>query len=449
MHVPPADARRERLNEWAALWEPATTETAPAYTRQWGDILAGLMAAQPPAYTELVDDPAVPVAMLAELTEQAVPIAAGLGAVYMRPIRTRDTWAIAPLKPTNVQPVWSHHRLDSATVWDWCPDPRHKSAGGIRRVLAFVERWDDEPGVVTAEVWEGTTTGSSANLDERIAVANHPTDPDTDRIPAVLADHPYTDAIRGHDTTPRRIIPFVWRWEDGHPVPVFRGNEPAIRGLIRLSTQEQQDAEMARHRIAVARDALCRSDVLSDTGAIISHAGFNPTDNILTMEAGMSAQNPGEGGVQVITFPDSLVQRDRIERRENTILEAIGINPQSIGRSVGGRSDSAAAKRADQQMTSNTIAGPARRWQAALTEAVQQIHTLSGGQGDAPAIQISEGLKMSLGERVEVVTAATSADAMSTRTKLKTMHPEWDGTQIDEELSQLAAEGITVMPDQP
>jgi hypothetical protein len=441
---------RQQINEWADLWNGHPSRVAPAYTASWGHILAGLLQAEPPAYTtpEPAGGWATPESMLAELTEQAVPHSAGFGSVFLRPIPTQaGVWELTTLKPTNVTPIWDHHRLHSATVWDIAYDPRDQRQGSMAR-LVIIETWNTD-GRVIVELFEADTIGGHCRLGNRIGATNTLDSTDLEP-PAALEGHPYHTAIGGHDPQPRTLTPFVWKWEDGHPAPVFVRNEPAIRGLQRLSTQEQEDAEMARNRIAIAADSLLKDDVWSSDGARkIAQSGFNTDSNVLALARGMSAQNPGEGGVQVITFPDGLTQRDRIERRQNEILEAIGINPQSIGRSVTGRSDSAAAKRADQQMTMNTIAGPARRWQQALQTAVAQLHTLNRSSGQAPTVRIVEGMKLGTAERIETVQIATAADAMSTRTKLETIHPEWSDIRIDRELADLAAEGIIAHPDQP
>jgi hypothetical protein len=42
----------------------------------------------------------------------------------------------------------------------------------------------------------------------------------------------------------------------------------------------------------------------------------------------------------------------------------------------------------------------------------------------------------------ETAAAQKNADASSRRTRIKTMHPDWDETQVDEELAEMENEGI-------
>lgn len=446
MLPPDAGSRwRRNVNTWATMWA-GNSGVSPNYLRQWGTLLAGLLQASPPTYDTEPNDPPVPVGELSELTEEAVPVASGLSAAFLRPVIGLDgRWRISVSRPTHVRPVWSHRQLVSAQVWDYVPYPgRHHN--DRRTVLAIVEDWAD--GEVWVTAWRSqkeSVDGGLVSLLEPVARSvNHPDGPLESRL-----DHPWITGVVEHDVSPRRIVPFVWAWTDNAPSSVIAGNENAVAGLCKLWTQEQEDAEMVRHRIAVSEDSLTMQDIYSTDGKrIIAKAGFNADSNVLALKGGMSAQDAGAGGVETITFPDSLVQRERIERRENAILEAIGINPQSIGRGVSGRSDSAAAKRADQQMTLNTISGPARRWQAALQTAVNEVHRLEDRES-APVVDIREGLKPDMAERCETVGSAFAADAMSARTRIAYLHPEWDDAQVEAEYGRLVDEAVILMSDTP
>ena len=413
---------------------------APAYPRQWGLLLAGLMQGQPTVFDRQVDGFPLTEDTLADLTETCVPVASAMGCALMRPVKVGTSWKVSTLKPTNFAARWAFGDLVSAQVWDWVPDTRPRA--GHRDVLVIVEDWDNLTGVVTTALFEGVHhQHGTIELGKRVASTEPGDQLDEGHL---LFDHQYHQQIVTDDRTIRYLIPFVWAFEDGQPIPVYRGNEQLVKGLIELWTAEQEDAELARNRIAMSSDMVNRADVYSDAGGRLAHAGFHAKDRLLITPPGMSAQSADGGGVEVISMPDSLIQRERIERRENATLEAIGINPQSIGRSVSGRSDSAAAKRADQQMTQNTIGGPARRWQHALNAISGEVGRLA--DVTAPVVDVREGLRQSFGERVETASAATAAEAMSTRTKIAYIHPEWDDTQVDDEVARMAAEGIILTP---
>jgi hypothetical protein len=161
----------------------------------------------------------------------------------------------------------------------------------------------------------------------------------------------------------------------------------------------------------------------------------------------MSAEHGPSGGVTPIEFSDDLIQRERIERRENSILEMAGINPASIGRNVSGTSDSGTAKRADNQMTMNTISGPARHAAATLTTAVGGVARLNGGTwGDSDEVIVSEGLKENPVESADTARALRDAEAASTRTLVETAHPTWSPEQVDAEVEAMRAENAAASP---
>jgi hypothetical protein len=224
--------------------------------------------------------------------------------------------------------------------------------------------------------------------------------------------------------------------------------EPVLEGLARLWDQEQDDAELTRKRVAMPENLVGRKQVLGENGVVIARPGLSATDNIILLGSQASAQHGPSGGVTPIEFSDDLVQRDRIERRENSCLEMACINPASIGRTVGGRSDSAAAKRADNQMTMNTISGPARHAEIVLTAAVENLVTLNGWPvpAEGVTVQVTEGLKVDQTESAETARALYQAEAASTRTLVATAHPTWEDADIEAEVELMQSENMASAP---
>ena len=124
----------------------------------------------------------------------------------------------------------------------------------------------------------------------------------------------------------------------------------------------------------------------------------------------------------------------------------MGINPQSVGRNVSGRSDSAAAKRADQQMTMNTVTEPARNAERVLSAIFTECARLNPGDTRPVMVSVHEGLKENPAESAEVANALRNAEAASTRTLVRTAHPTWSDDQVDAEVEAMRAEGMSVDP---
>lgn len=430
----PASAHRQAVTQWAHMYDrpPGYVEAAPNYARWLANIVAGLMQARPPESEYDADwlD-------LSELVEDVARVQSSQGVCFLRPVHDGESWVVQTLAPDRVAATWAHRRLRSALVWSIHPDPL--APNDQSKAVAVIEKWDNQTGTVTHEFWRGdlALSGVFTGLTELSVEAL----PDQIReLPAVagaLADIELAGDLE------RRLVPVVWQWLKGHPAPMFASNENVIAGLERLWDQEQTDAEMARHRVAIDERMLGRSTILSDTGQIIASAGFGIRDNVLALKAPTGgAQSIGDAlPFQPITFPDSLIQRDRIERRENSLLEVVGINPQSIGRSVHGRSDSAAAKRADQQMTLQTVATPARKIQRALSDALTQVASLNGEGADV-AVTVYEGVRPISSESADEARVLSAAQAASTRTLIETAHPAWSDEMIDAELVRMGDESL-------
>lgn len=415
---------------------------APGYSRSFARLIAGLFERQTPSYADddTVSDPPLDPNDLSDLLSEVAAKGAGYGQVLIRPVYDGDLWVPAVLAPTNYAVEWAHRRPASVTVWDFARDPRKNDP---KARLAFVERWEpnpDGPGTITTTVYEAEQhpSGKGTQLGKQI---------DTEQPPPALADHPFVVSAANDDVA-RDVFVFVWAWEDLGPVSLWYTNEGVIDGLARLWDQEQDDAELTRKRVAMPSDLVGTAEVLADgTQTVLARPGFNKQDNLLLLSSSMSAEHGPGGGVTPIEFDDDLVQRERIERRENALLEQVGINPASIGRNVGGRSDSAAAKRADNQMTMNTITGPARRLESCLSAAVTELGRLAQPVGWREwAVTVFEGLKENPAESADVAAALRNADAASTETLVRTAHPTWPEDDVTAEVERIRAEGGAFAP---
>ncbi len=439
----PTSPARQALDMWRSLYDRGLANElyAPNYARWLGGIMAGLMQAEPP--TVAGDEMFADEVAIEDLVEDVAADAAGLGVVYLRPTYVDgDVWVPATIHPAMFDPIWRHKRLMGGDAWLIEPKPGEDRTA----VWLLVERWrvsDDNVGTVEM-------TGYDGKLAEGGTVEYDPTRPiDVTGSDVPLFSRAADSAARfaGQDV---RVHGFVWRWYRKLAAPVYVSNEQVVRGLEALWDQEQSDAEMIRHRVALDADMLRTQPVLgqyADTNnmpqgsRVIAQPGFNLRSNILALSSAKTGQAQAVADrvpFHVVSFPDSLTQRDRIERRENGLLELCGINPQSIGRNVGGRSDSAAAKRADQQTTLNTIAGPGRRLARTLQMSVQQCANLAAA-GDV-SVSITPGLRPIASDSVEMARDLYTANASTVETRVRTAHPDWSDDQVAAEVVQYQAE---------
>ena len=441
-------AHRHLVDRWDDLWngiyrydqKVGTTSNdravnaAPGYSRSWARLVSGLFLRQTPSYETDLTDPPLDGNELAALVAELTAKAAGYGQVLVRPVFDGVEWVPSIVAPTMFAVEWAHRRPTQVTAWDYSADPR--TPGNDRAGLAVVETWgpgqNDEPGTVTTEVWQTESgTGQGVKLTKQVSVENPP---------AGLEDHPFVLSA-ANDRVARDLFVYVWAWEDFGPVSIWFPNEGVLDGLARLWDQEQDDAELTRKRVAMPQDLVGTARVFADDGStVIARPGFNKHDNLLLVGSSMSAEHGPNGGVTPIEFSDDLVQRDRIERRENSALEMAGINPASIGRHVGGRSDSASAKRADNQMTMNTVTAPARAVEQVLSATVTELARLNPTSNGEYVVAVHEGLKENPAESAETARLLRDAEAASTSTLVATAHPTWTPDEVDAEVALIAAE---------
>ena len=454
--LPPdaASELRPLIAGWHDLWlgryryDGARTDSqvtaAPGYSRSFARLIAGLFQRQTPSIVGVPDGAEPPMAAnrLADLLTETVAKGAGYGQVLIRPVFDGVMWQPSVVAPTRYAVTWAHRRVQQVIVWDYARDPRKRDDD--KAGLVFVETWTpgdgDSPGMVATRVFETSAASGKTEIGREL---------DTQNPPDALAEHPFIVSAQNDDIA-RDVFVFVWAWEDVGPVSLWYTNEDVLVGLAKLWDQEQDDAEMTRKRVAMPAELLGRSKVtVEGESTVIARPGFNKHDNILLLGSSMSAEHGPNGGVTPIEFGDDLVQRERIERRENALLEAVGINPASIGRNVGGRSDSASAKRADNQMTMNTITSPARNVEQTLTATVRELVRLRSPLAAVPAdlaVAVHEGLKENPAESVDVAKGLRDADAASTETLVRTAHPTWSEMQVADEVARMEAEGAAVAP---
>jgi len=439
---------RDLVTRWDDLWNarylyPQTRGTrsldrtvtaAPGYSRSLARLISGLFQRQTPDYDGDPTDPPLSGNDLAELLTEITSKAAGYGAVLIRPVFDGARWVPATLTPNRFHVDWAHRRPTRVTAWDYSTDPRYPNDD--RRGLAIIETWepgDNQPGTVTTSVWETEAGPNNGTVLTKPVSIDNP--------PALLEDHPFVVSAE-NDAVARDLFVYVWAWEECGPVSLWFTNENVLAGLARLWDQEQDDAELTRKRVAMPENLVGTSRVYADDGStVLARPGFNKHDNLLLLGSGMSAEHGPNGGVTPIEFGDDLIQRERIERRENSLLEMVGINPASIGRNVSGRSDSGAAKRADNQMTMNTITAPARHAENVLSGVATELARLNPEVvSEVLVVSVFEGLRENPVEAAETAGLLRDADAASVQTRVETAHPTWTPEEVDDEVARITAE---------
>jgi hypothetical protein len=417
--------------------------------------LAAFLFGEDPAYRHDDDPVALAIEQLANVQDLSARLLEGAiselvqGEVYLRPAwdLTLTPWAIITAVPgRRVLPTFRHRMLVSASVATvWAPTDRgstywrlleEHTAGQIRYALhrGSADRLGrpiplDDPDAPTEASGLLTRAGEEARLAGDILV-----------VPTPIEDAP----LLTH-------VPLGRDGEEVHGVSLFDGLESVAIALHRLYSQEQQDAEISRKRIAVDEQHIGRDR----RGSPIWDRG---TDLFVLRETGGAVGADTSKPVHPIEFSDDLVSRDRIAGRFRDFLTACGIAPATLESDGLGAAPSGTSRRLAQAMTVQTTAMVGRYWTSATRRVLEQALRISesngaegtaglGGMLDRSAISVTlaDGFVDDPAELARIVLDLDSAEAVSLETKIGMIHPGWTEQQIGEEADAIRDR----MPDAP
>jgi A118 family predicted phage portal protein len=136
------------------------------------------------------------------------------------------------------------------------------------------------------------------------------------------------------------------------------------------------------------------------------------------------------------------------------IVTQSGYSPQTFGLGVEGRAESGTALRVRERKSMLTRDKKSRYWQPALWELFWQMQQIDIKSNLSPGYQPQEvevipedSITVDTREQSETIRNLEQAKAISTYTKIKMIHPEWEDKDIKNEVEQILNEqGIMEMP---
>lgn len=160
----------------------------------------------------------------------------------------------------------------------------------------------------------------------------------------------------------------------------------------------------------------------------------------------------------VITPQQFDIRAEKFEKTAINLLERIissaGYSPQSFGLSIEGRAESGTALSLRERKSFATKGKKEKYWNAALDRLVRLIllvykHELKGSVDTELDINIefNDGITNNLQELATSVQMLNNAQAVSTETKVRLLHPEWEEEQILTEVQRILDENRVAVPD--
>ena len=366
--------------------------------------------------------------------------AAALSGVYLRTTWDRevaDHPMITSMQPDQAIPEFRFGMLRSVLFWRELPGP-----GGDREVWRHIEA--HEPGYVRHALYQGTRD----NLGRTMSLADHPEtrgmvdslDSEGDGqtistgIPQLTASYvPNMLPNRLHRTAP------IGRSDYAAPI------HDLLDSLDTTWTSWMRDIRLARARLIVP------DGYLRDNGP----GGGATFDEEAEVWAGLKIP-PTEGG-NGITLAQFGIRVDEHRSTAESLVkqaaQAAGYSPSSFGLDTDGQPATATEVDARTQRSMITRTKKAGHWRHALAE---QLHVqllldrvMFGTRitPQRPTVEFGSGVSDSMQSVGTTLDLLARAGAVSTATKVKVLHPEWDDTAVRAEVNLILAETGAGAPD--
>ena len=409
-----------------------------------GDIAAtsaDLLFSEPPAFT--VNDSSTQ-ARLDELVEadgivntllEAAEVAAALGGVFLRATWDRDV-AARPLLTTvhadKAVPEFRWGQLVAATFW------RELPGADSSTVLRHLERHE------RGRVLHGLYQGTDDRLGRRVPLTEH-----TDTAALAGSLGAAGDAIEtGIDALTCAYIPNM------RPNRQHRGS-PLGRSDFRAPLHDQFDALDETWSSWLRDIRLARARLIVPDGYLRDHGsgrGASFDDDREIWQALRIPPDSGEG----ITLSQFAI---RVAEHERTTAAITRQAVQFAGYSAGtfGLDDQVATTATEvvarQRKSMITRDKKSRYWAPGLADMLHVLLMLDRAMftptvaPERPRLSFGDGVSEDPQTVAQTLSLLAQAQAVSTETKVRWLHPDWDDTAIAEEVDRILTETGAAVPD--
>lgn len=234
----------------------------------------------------------------------------------------------------------------------------------------------------------------------------------------------------------------------------FEGMRDLLDSLDEIYTSWLRDIRLAKSRLIVPAEFLRRrpADMFSEGSYT-----YEFDEDVETLVA----LDMGEGAEQKIT-PSQFAIRSQehaatYEATLRTIITMAGYSPQTFGVDVDGNAASGTARRIMEKKSLSTNAKKQAYWQAPLQDFMTAVMHLDKAlygnnalhEDDSVRVELHDPITTGAEDTAGSVSLLRNAQAASTETLVKMLHPDWQQAKIDEEVDKIRIEnGIAnVEPD--
>lgn len=370
---------------------------------------------------------------------EAAEVAAALSGVFLRIVwdaTTTDHAMVDVVHPDRAVPEWRWGRLNAVTFWEVL-DTTNKNT-----TLRHLER--HEPGRILHGLYQGET----GQLGRPIPLADHP-------ATAYLTDLVDADGAitTGVDDLAAAYIPNIRptrRWRSvAHLAPYgrsdYEGIEPLMDALDEVYSSWMRDIRLAKARLIVPENML-------DSRGRGKGLTFDDDREVFT-----GAPMGGKIADQGIEAQQFAIRHEEHRATAVDLLHALlrtaGYSPATFGDSTIATTNTATEIKARDKVSERTRDKKSRYWASALGPFIRTLvnidATVFGGERLTDVVQVKfpENAQVDTLELAQTASQLRAAQAASTETLVRMLHPNWDAAEVDDEVAKVLAEAGTTVTD--
>ncbi|MGW0134836.1 phage capsid protein [Streptomyces sp. NPDC003299] len=374
-----------------------------------------------------------------EMLLGAAEQSAALSGVYLRTTWDReaaDYPLLTVVQPDYALPEFRFGMLAAVTFWEELP------GSTTATVWRHVER--HEPGRVLHALYQGTQT----NIGRQMPLAAHPT---TAPLATVLdTDNDGQSIKTGIRELTASYVPNMLpnRLQRGAPIGRSDYSAPLydmFDSLDTVWTSWMRDIRLARARLIVP------DGYLRDNGP----GNGQSFDDEAEVWAALKIP-PTEGG-STITLAQFAIRVAEHQATAEAITrqaaQSAGYSAQSFGLDGEGQAVTATEVDSRDQRSMVTRRKKSGYWRHAIQEQTHVLLQLDARlfgrpiKPERPTVEFGDGVAESIQATATTLDLLNRAEAVSTATKVKILHPEWDDTTVKEEVAAILAETGAPAPD--
>ncbi|MFI5979183.1 phage portal protein [Streptomyces sp. NPDC051452] len=364
---------------------------------------------------------------------EAAELTAALGGVYLKVVwdeTLSDRPWLVPMTPEQAVPTWAWDRLRDVTFWTCL----HQDDDSTIRLLEC-----HEVGAISYGLYEGTPT----ELGERIPLSSFE---GTQHLAELYGESgvmftglPWLTAAYVPNVKPNRIWQGI-RCAVNFGRSDFSGVELLMDALDETYTSWMRDLRLGKSRIIVPSSML-ESEGPGKGGRLdLEREAFVGMEGMLT--------DPNSSGITLNQFNIRVAEHQvTAETLFEQIVSSAGYSVQSFG----GKGDVAAVTateiQARKEQSLNTRDQKILYWRPALQHLFQALlgidRLVFGAQVKPEAgidVAFPDAVQPSLRDMAETLGLLLTAQSMSTKLRVQTLHPTWTETQVAQEVAAILAD---------